>query len=221
MREQIVIFGTGAIAELAHFYFTEDSAYEVVGFCVDAEFLETEVFCGLPVVSFERVATIYPPEHYKMFVALSYSKINAIRRQKYEAAINCGYELVSYVSSHATVLNRGRIGSNCFILEDNTVQPFVTIGNNVTLWSGNHIGHHSTIQDHVFVASHVVISGGVEIGSQCFLGVNSTVRDHIVVGDRCVVGAGVLLLGDAAPDGLYIGAPTVRSERSSADLKRI
>ena len=50
-------------------------------------------------------------------------------------------------------------GDNCFILEDNTVQPFVTIGNNVTLWSGNHIGHDSVIEDDCFISSHVVVSG--------------------------------------------------------------
>ena len=51
------------------------------------------------------------------------------------------------------------MGDNCFIFEDNTVQPFVTLGNNLVLWSGNHIGHHSTLRDHCFISSHVVISG--------------------------------------------------------------
>ena len=57
-------------------------------------------------------------------------------------------------------------GDNCFILEDNTIQPFVSIGNNVTLWSGNHIGHDSTIDDHCFIASHVVVSGHVRVGTR-------------------------------------------------------
>lgn len=37
---QIVIFGTGEIAELADFYFTRDSPHEVAGFAVDAAFLK-------------------------------------------------------------------------------------------------------------------------------------------------------------------------------------
>ena len=133
----------------------------------------------MPVVAFEDVAKNYPPDSYDFFVALSYSKLNAVRKEKFLAAKEMGYKLVSFISSRATVLNEGRIGENCFIFEDNTIQPFVTIGNNVTLWSGNHIGHHSVIHDHTFVASHVVISGGVEIGEQCFVGVNATLRDHI------------------------------------------
>lgn len=219
--KKLVIFGLGDIAQLAHFYFTSDSPYEVAAFTVDAAYLEECFSCDLPVVPFEEVAEHYPPENYDLFVALSYSKLNAVRKEKFLAAKKMGYKLVSFVSSRATVLNEGRIGENCFILEDNTIQPFVTIGNNVTLWSGNHIGHHSEIHDHTFIASHVVVSGGVEIGEQCFVGVNATLRDHIKIGDRCVVGAGALLLADAAPEGVYIGTATERSKVPSSRLRGI
>lgn len=221
MKKKLVIFGAADIAELAHFYFTTDSAYEVAAFTVDGEFMKEDRFCGLPVAAFEEVTTRFPQETHDFFVALSYSKLNEIRKEKYLAAKAAGYRLASYISSHATVLNQGRFGENCFIFEDNTIQPFVRIGNNVTLWSGNHIGHHSVIGDHTFVAAHVVVSGGVTIGEQCFLGVNATLRDHITIGDRCVIGAGALLLRDAEPDGLYIGSATERSDRPSTSLKRI
>jgi sugar O-acyltransferase (sialic acid O-acetyltransferase NeuD family) len=221
VKRRLVIFGSGDIAELAHFYFRTDSGFEAVAFTVDAAYIKAPAFCGLPVVPFEEVARRYPPASHEMFVALSYSKLNAVRKEKYLAAKALGYPLASFVSSRATVLNEGRIGENCFIFEDNTIQPFVTIGHNVTLWSGNHIGHHSVIKDHTFIASHVVVSGGVEIGEQCFIGVNATLRDHIKIGDRCVVGAGTLLLADAEPDGLYIGAATARSEHPSTKLRKI
>lgn len=219
--KKLVIFGAGDIAQLAHFYFSTDSDFEVVAFTVDASYIMSPVFCGLPVVPFEEVATQYPPDEHSFFVALSYSKLNSIRKEKFKAAKEKGYELVSYVSSRASVLNDGRIGENCFILEDNTIQPFSTIGNNVTLWSGNHIGHHAVIRDHTFVASHVVVSGGVEIGEQCFIGVNATLRDHIKIGHQCVIGAGALLLADADRDGVYLGAATERSRVPSTRLRGI
>ena len=221
MKKPLVIFGSGDIAQLAHYYFSTDSNYEVVAFTVDATYIKESEFCGVPVVPFEDVAEKYPPESYDFFVALSYSKLNAIRKDKFLAAKEKGYKLVSFISTRATVLNEGKIGENCFIFEDNTIQPFVTIGNNVTLWSGNHIGHHSVIHDHTFIASHVVVSGGVEVGEQCFVGVNATLRDHIKIGDRCVVGAGALLLADADPEGVYIGAATERSKVPSTRLRGI
>jgi len=219
--KKLVIYGSGEIARLAHFYFTTDSRSEVVAFTVDAAYLEASSFLDLPVVPFEEVSQHYPSENFDLFIALSYSKINAVRKEKFLAAKEMGYKLVSFISSRATVLNEGRIGENCFIFEDNTIQPFVTIGNNVTLWSGNHIGHHSVIHDHTFIASHVVVSGGVEIGEQCFIGVNATMRDHIKVGDRCVIGAGALLLGDAEPDGVYLGSATERAKVPSTRLRGI
>lgn len=221
MKKPLVIFGTGDIAQLAHYYFSSDSNYEAVAFTVDAAYITTNEFCGVPVVPFDEVAKLYSPDTHAIFIALSYAKLNQIRKEKYLAAKELGYQFASYVSSHATVLNDGRIGDNCFILEDNTIQPFVTIGNNVTLWSGNHVGHHSTIHDHCFIASHVVISGGVEIKESCFIGVNVTLRDHIKVGEKCVIGAGALLLNDAEPEGVYIGTATERSKVPSTKLRKI
>lgn len=221
MKRSLVIFGDGDIAQLAHFYFSRDSEYEVVAFTVDSAYLKDATFCGLPVIAFEDVASQYSPEKCELFIALSYSKLNAVRKEKYFACKALGYKLARFISSRATVLNEGCIGENCFILEDNTIQPFVNIGNNVTLWSGNHIGHHSIIKDHCFISSHVVVSGGVEIGEQCFIGVNATLRDHIKIGERCVIGAGVLLLADAAPSGVYIGAATERSLMLSTKLRKI
>jgi len=221
MKKPLIIFGCGDIAELAHFYFCTESKYEVIAFTVDSAYLKHSTFCGLSVIAFEEIATHYAPAEYEIFIALSYTKLNAVRKEKYQAAKEMGYRLASFISSRATVLNDGRIGENCFILEDNTIQPFVTIGNNVTLWSGNHIGHHSVIRDHCFIASHVVVSGGVEIGEQCFIGVNATLRDHIKVGEKCVIGAGSLLLTDAEPEGVYVGPATERSRVPSTKLRRI
>jgi len=221
MKKSLIIFGAGDIAQLAHYYFGIDSEYKTVAFTVDSDYIKDPVFCGLPVIAFEELALNHPPDTHALFIALSYSKLNSIRKEKYCAAKESGYELASYISSRATILNEGMVGQNCFILEDNTVQPFVSIGNNVTLWSGNHIGHHSVIRDHSFVASHVVVSGRVEIGEQCFIGVNATLRDHIKVGDRCVVGAGAILFGDAEPEGVYIGATPERSKVPSTRLRGI
>lgn len=221
MKKLLIIFGSGEIAQLAHYYFSTDSNYEVVAFTVDAAYITATDFCGLPVVPFEELANLYSPATHEVFVALSYSRLNQLRKEKYLAAKALGYRIASYISSHATVLNEGRIGDNCFILEDNTIQPFVTIGNNVTLWSGNHIGHHSTVRDHSFIASHVVVSGGVEVGEQCFIGVNATLRDHIKIGEKCVIGAGILLLVDAKSEGVYIGIATERSRVPSTKLRKI
>ena len=221
MAERVVIFGAGDIADVAYFYLKHDSPYEVVAFAVDKEYIKQDTFNSLPVVAFEDAAAKYPPSEYKMFVALSYAKVNSVRESKCSEARARGYSLISYVSTKATVWPDLTIGDNCFILEDNTIQPFVRIGNNVTLWSGNHIGHHSRIADNCFISSHVVISGGVEVGQNCFIGVNATLRDHIKVAPRCVIGAGATILADTQESGVYMASPTEVSRVPSNRLRGI
>ncbi len=202
--KKIVLFGSGQIGELAAFYFSHDSPYEVSAFTVDSVFIKEDQFLGLPVVPFEEITNAFPPQQYGVFIALSYARLNRLRADKLDAAVALGYRAASYVSSRATTFPGFMPGENAFILEDNTIQPFARIGRNVTLWSGNHIGHHSTIGDHCFVASHVVVSGGVSVDAYSFLGVNATIRNNVTIGKRCVVGAGALVLANA-PDESVIG----------------
>ena len=216
---QLIIFGAGDIARLAHYYFTRDSEHEVVAFTVDHKYREADTFLDLPLVSFEEVTSSYPPGEYKMFVALSYAKMNKLREEKYHAAKEKGYELVSYVSSRCSFLTDHPVGDNCFILEDNTIQPFVRIGNNVTLWSGNHIGHDAVIHDHCFLASHIVVSGYVQIGNNCFIGVNATLRNSITIAPETLIGAGAVIMKDTVEQGVYLPERAKLFGKKSSELE--
>jgi sugar O-acyltransferase (sialic acid O-acetyltransferase NeuD family) len=215
---RIVLFGAGDIARLAHFYFSTDSEHEVVAFTVDAEYCRQESFLDLPLVPFDAVTRAYPPSSYRMFVALSYAQMNRLRAARYAQARALGYDLVSYVSSRCTFLTQHPPGANCFILEDNTIQPFVRIGNNVTLWSGNHIGHDSTIEDHCFITSHVVVSGNVRVGTRSFIGVNATLRNSIIIGPQTLIGAGAIIMKDTKAKEVYMPERAKLFQKSSDEI---
>jgi sugar O-acyltransferase (sialic acid O-acetyltransferase NeuD family) len=217
--KKLIIFGTGDIAKLAHYYFSCDSEYEVTGFTVDKEYMTGDVFLGLPIVDFEKIVDRCSPETHKMFIALSYAKMNKIRAQKYYKAKEMGYQLATYISSRCTFLTDKPVGDNCFILEDNTIQPFVEIGNNVTLWSGNHIGHDSVIENHCFLASHIVVSGNVLINQYCFIGVNATLRNSITIARETLVGAGAIIMKDTVEKGVYVPEKTKLLNAKSDRIK--
>ncbi len=216
---RLVIFGTGDIARLAHFYFSRDSEHEVVAFTVDAEYRKGESFLDLPLVDTASVTTAYPPEQHAMFVAMSYAGMNRVRAAKYEQMKSAGYRLVSYVSTRCSYLSDNPPGDNCFILEDNTIQPFVRIGNNVTLWSGNHIGHDSTIEDHCFITSHVVVSGNVTVRPYCFIGVNATLRNSIEIAPASLIGAGAVIMKSTIAKGVYLPQRAERFSKSSDEIE--
>lgn len=206
MKKEIIIFGTGEIAELAHLYITKDSDYDIVAFTADQDLMEGKSFLGKPLVAFEEVLEKYPPSKYSMHVALSYSKLNQVRKKKYFEAKEKGYELVSYICSKSVIWDDVLIGDNCFILENQTIQPTVKIGNNVMIWSGNHLGHGCVIKDHSYLSSHICISGHTIIGESCFIGVNSTFKDFVSVGNRVFVGMGASISRDIN-DGAVVLAP--------------
>jgi len=218
-KQKIVIFGTGDIAQIANYYFDIDSEYEVVAFTVDPGYLSMNEYEGKPLVAFDSLKEKYPPAHFKMFIALSYASMNRLREKKFYEAIEMGYELVSYISTRCTNLSQFPPGKNCFIFEDNTIQPFVKIGDNVTLWSGNHIGHHSIIENHNFISSHVVISGHCIIKSNCFLGVNSTIHNNITIEKESLVAAGAIISKNTIEKGIYLPAKTILFEKRSDEIK--
>ncbi|PWJ59295.1 sugar O-acyltransferase (sialic acid O-acetyltransferase NeuD family) [Dyadobacter jejuensis] len=204
---KVIIFGVLDTAELAHYYLQHDSEHEVVAFTINKEYLESDSFKGLPVVPFEEVEKHFDPTEYKFFAPMTGRNMNRNRESIYHQAKEKGYSFISYISSKATIFDRSLIGENCFILEDNTIQPFTTVGNNVVMWSGNHIGHHGSIQDHVFFTSHVVLSGHCLVESYSFFGVNSTIRDYTKISKGTLVGMASAITKETEEWGIYIGNP--------------
>lgn len=215
----LVIFGAGVGAKLAHYYFTRDTTQPVAAFTVDRPYWRENSFQGLPVIPADELRATYPPERYDLFVALSYAKMNRIRAERYYELKEMGYHLVSYVSPQCTFLTDNPIGDNCFILEDNTIQPFATIGNNVTLWSGNHIGHDAVIEDHCYITSHVVIAGHVHVGAYSFLGVNSTIRNDVRIGRHTLVGMGAAITKDTEDQSVYLAPRAIKARLTSDKIE--
>ena len=214
----IVIFGIQDFAELAHFYLENDSPHKVVAFSVNEKYMpEKREFRGLPIVAFEEVEQKYAPGKCEFFAPMAPNKMNQQRTEVYNQIKAKGYSLISYISSKATVF-KNKIGDNCFILEDNTLQPFTEIGNNVVLWSGNHIGHHGLIKDNITFTSQVVLSGHCVVEPYSFFGVNATIRDGLTIAEGTFVAMGAVITKNTEPWSLYKGNPAVKSETSTKNM---
>jgi sugar O-acyltransferase (sialic acid O-acetyltransferase NeuD family) len=209
----IIIFGVNDLAELAHFYFLHENRFGhndpyPIAFTVNKEFIKEDTFKGLPVIPFEELESHYPSSEYKLFAPIADNKL---REKIYNEGKEKGYKFISYISSKCTNFS-SEIGKNCFILEDNTLQPFTKIGNNVVLWSGNHIGHHSIIEDNVFFTSHVVMSGHCHIKKGVFIGVNACIRDGVTIEENCIIGMGSVVTKNTDNNSTYIGSPAKKKE---------
>jgi sugar O-acyltransferase (sialic acid O-acetyltransferase NeuD family) len=217
---KVVIFGLRDFASLAHFYLRHDSDHEVVAFTVNQSYMpDIPIFEGLPVIPFENLEEKYPPSAYHFLAPMSYNDMNQLRRKIYQQGKDKGYQFISYISSKATTFPGLDVGDNCFILEDNTIQPFTKIGNNVVLWSGNYIGHHSVVKDHAFLAAQVALAGNCVIESSCFIGVNASIAHGLTIAEGCLVAMGASVVHDTEPWGIYQGVPAKKRAGSSKDVE--
>lgn len=214
-RRKLVIVGDSAFAEVAREYFDAESDHQVVAFAVEQPFLKRESLHSLPVVPFETLAQQFAPADHDVYVAVVYTQLNRLRARLAAQAREQGFRLASFVSPRAQVWRNATLGEHCFVFEHNTVQPFVRIGGNVVLWSGNHIGHHSVIEDHCFVSSQVVVSGFCRVGAYSFLGVNSTLANNVTLGRDNWLGPGTTVMKDT-PDGALFKAEQPEPARVSA-----
>jgi len=202
--KKVVIFGLNDLAEIAWFYLTKEyNNLSPAAFTVNDEYITQNTYHNLPIVPFEELEQYYPPSEYILFAPIANNKV---REKIYNEGKTRGYNFLTYISLKCTNYALS-IGENCFIFEDNTLQPFTTIGNNVVLWSGNHIGHHGVIEDNVFFTSHVVMSGHCHIKNGAFLGVNSTLRDGITIGKNSIVGMGSVVTKSIPDNETWIGSP--------------
>lgn len=201
----IVVFGAGKVADVLYHHIANAGAYQVAAFTTDASHLpDTGQFNGKPVVAFEEIERHYPPAQYSMIVAVGYHDLNSARRKTYEAAKAKGYELLSYVSPRAGVGNWLRIGENCIILDNATIEPGVVLGNNVVVWSNVLLGHHTTIEDHCWIAGQAVFGGSARLGEGSFVGLGAIVGHEVELGPQTMLSAGALVTKCADPKSVFI-----------------
>ncbi|MHA7865544.1 acetyltransferase [Flagellimonas marinaquae] len=203
-----IIYGIGRFAEYVSYVISNDSKYEIIGFCIDQKLMGSDIeFSGLPLVAFETVEDVFRPQNHKMFIAVG---DNAIRAHKFQQAIDKGYSFLSYISSKSNVWDDLTYGQNVFVSEDSVIQPYVTIADN-SLLIGARVAHHSVIGKHSLL-SGCLLGGSVVIGNNCFLGLNTTVKQGVCVGDNNMIGMGCIISKNTKDYEVYrVGDHTVRS----------
>lgn len=216
--QPVVVFGDSTFASLAWFCLQIDSQWKVEAFTVDKEYLTKSTHEGLPVVAFEDLPGIYPPGSTKLLISIGCSRINGLRMERFNQAIKLGYELISYISTRASIWPNQCFGKNCLVYEHAIIQPFAKVYDNVIIRSGAHVSHHCVIGSHSFIAAGATFGGNVIVGERCFIGLGAVIRNGLKIAERSFIGAGAVLISDTEPDGVYVGNPARRIARSALEV---
>lgn len=216
--DKVVLFGNKSTARDIFYDLKYYSNYDVVGFTVDREYLDSDSIFELPVSPFDIVETVFPPSRHKMLIAVGYVLNNKIRKERYFRSKEMGYELINFISPNSIIYPETAIGDNCIIGHHAVISPSARIGNDVIIGSCCIVGHDVIIGDHCFISVATAISGGVSIGPCCFLGTNSTIRNKVSIGEECVIGAGAIILENIGDRSVYLGEPATLLPISSEEL---
>lgn len=153
-----------------------------------------------------------------MALIMGYKNLNRYREEKYLQAKAKGYSFISYVSPHSTC--DADIGENTFIFNDNDIQPYTKIGNNVIIWANSSIGHHVIVEDNCFLVSSK-ISGASIVRKNSFLGLNCTIAHNVEIGAYSIIGAGTIITKNLKEGSVVVAKQTKRLDLTSEEIKEI
>ena len=215
--EKVVIVGTGETAAVVFEYLSYDAPHQVVAFSAEGKSITTDRYYDLPVVPFEDLPAAYPAATNRVFIAISFVRLNQVRRRLYHAAKAAGFDCVSYLSSHASIAPDVAIGENVMVQENVTVQYGAHVGANAFLGSGTCVGYRSVIGPHCYTGPHATVGSSCRVGPGSFLGAASYLADGCSAGENCVIGAGAIVTKGALPRHVYLGNPARPVARDSFD----
>lgn len=219
LKKELIIFGSGKMAEAVSYYFERDSDYKIVAYVNDDDFNEQDSFLGKPVVTLSKVVDKFPPSSYMVFVAVGYQELNSFRSSRYKSFKDKGYGFANYVSPY--VKGDFAIGQNSIIMDNVAVQPKASIGDNVFVWGGAMLGHHSTIKDHCWITGGCLIGGSVTIGESTFLGLGTTIVQEVTIGRACILGASTLITKDLPDNSVIISPDTDKFRLNSKQFVKM
>lgn len=215
-NKKLIIYGIGKFAEYVGYVFENDSQYEVVGYCIEQDYLNENSFSNKPLTNFENLTLEFPPGDFQLFIAVGN---NSIRERLFQRATEMGYNLASYISSKASYWDNLKVGKNVFIDEGCVLQPFISISNNSILFTSQ-IGHHTSIGSHVLI-SGAKTGGNVTIGNHCYVGLNASIKQNVQIAENSIIGMGCLIEKDIKQSSVYSHKGTVKRNLDPAQISRL
>ena len=107
-------------------------------------------------------------------------------------------------------------GDNVLIIQDTSIEPFVIIGNNVTL-IGSKIGYNIKIKDNCFIST-ATIGSDVVVNENAFIGMNCTINPSLSIGIKSIIGSGSIINKDVDDYSVHVAPATAR--KSQVDSRR-
>ena len=213
---KVIIYGIGGLSEYIAYEIINDSPHQVVAYCIDFNIVNNHPgeLKGLPIIDYNNIEKDYPPDEYKLFIALGY---NWQRERIFKLSKKKGYSCISFKATNTVLQKDLVIGENTFIGEFTGFHPFVTVGDNVIVIASL-VAHHCKIGNNVLLSS-CTLGGGVIVGDNTFIGINSSIHQKVVIGRDSIIGMGCNITENTDDDAVYHEKPIAKRAVSSKKLR--
>lgn len=203
---KVVIYGAGPYGRIFLADVLMYNKIEIVAFTVDATYLKEALVDGFPVVAFENVCDIYPPDEYDMIVVCGYTRMHN-RKEMYVKAKNKGYKLINYISPGARIEGSFSMGENNVVLSGAEIGVDGVMGNNNFINQNVYLAHQFQLGNHIIVSAGCIIGGYSDIGDLSFLGFGVKTEGFTHIGKECLIGMGAVVVRDVNDYATAYGVP--------------
>ena len=207
MSKPLIVYGATELSKMLFFDSIDDPDFKIEAFATTDEYLISDTFAGLPLVSINQAPALYPSTQYDMITAVGgYTDMRDHTKYFYHAK-QLGYELRSYVSKRAFVSPGTRVAGNSMIMPFTFVGADVDIQENVIVRQNCYLGHHTVVEPHAFIGIGCTIGGGSVIGELSYIAMGAVIIDGLKIGRETLVGAGSVVISDTEPYVKIVGNP--------------
>jgi sugar O-acyltransferase (sialic acid O-acetyltransferase NeuD family) len=207
--KKVILYGSANLSKMVYYDSFDREDFEIACFSVESQYLKgRQQFMELPLIAFEGIEYLYPPNEYDMIALFHGMPRLSERREKYALAKNKGYQMSNYVSLKADISPEISMGDNNVILGYTHVGIGGILGSNNIIRQNVYLGHDFKVGNNVSIVPGCTIGGGCEIKDDCFIGLAATIVDHTIIANNSLIGAGSVVLRDTEPHSRNVGNPS-------------
>lgn len=185
--DNLLIVGTSTTARSIYKYVVDYNLFNLLGFVVDQAYKTCDVYCDMPVFTFDNLPEDFNKSVDRLFVAMEWDRLNATRKKLFNRLREEGYHFANIISPHAIIHGEIR-GENCWICDNVVIENDSVVYDDNFIKTGAIVQHVSVIESHCFIGARAQMAGGVHIGEQSYIGIGAIIFNGVNIGRKCLVG---------------------------------
>lgn len=216
-KMKYIIIGNGVHAKTMYNYISQTKNEEIIGFCVDKNYIGEGCLCGKKVYETNEFLREIKPCDVRLIMGVGYTKMGDVKKSLFERFSTKGYIFDNYIHPTAIVSTDVSMGEGNSILAGAIIGSGSVLGNGNLIFEGALMSHDVMMGDYNTMSVGATVAGKAIINSHCFIGANATVRDNVELEDYVLVGASAYADKNIAKRSVLAGNKSVLLKNKQSD----